>query len=339
METWVQVEEEYPMLEILKKAQGLSLEPVIGLIGGDPLLRQRIREILIARALPKNLAGMNLSRFQVGETPMADILAASRDFPCLAEHRVVILTQLGKLKKKEAPAWAAYLKSPPATTCLIAEAEKLDGRLEWVKIFKKQASLWELPQVQRDEALEWIREGFRNEKKKWGEGVCEQILEWVGRDLGILEQAVIQLALWTGDRPEVTLRDVESLLKPISEENIFEVIDALFSSQPARKFKRLNRLLESGEPPLKILSLIYRHVSILLSLDFRIFPMPPMARRRYTEQARRLASRLHPGLLATLCRADRALKGSPLSPGLVLKKHVEELSGFLAEGGHQPGKP
>src|SRR3972149_4369063 len=108
------------MLPILKKAQTMPLDPVIGLIGGDSVLRQRFRESLIRRALPQGMAEMNLGRYQAGETPMPEILAACQDYPCFAERRVILLSDFGKLKKKEAEPWMAYLKSPQKTTCLIA---------------------------------------------------------------------------------------------------------------------------------------------------------------------------------------------------------------------------
>jgi DNA polymerase-3 subunit delta len=278
------------------------------------------------------MAEMNLGRYQAGETPMADILAACQDYPCFAERRVVLLSDLAKLKKKDVEAWVAYLKLPQQTTCLIAEAEKLDGRLDWVKTFKKSATLVDFSPLGKADALDWIKDCFRQEGKKWEEGVIENLLEWVGLDLGCLEQSVRQLALWVGDRPEVARKDLEELLRPISEENIFEVIESIFSAEPAVKYRRMDRLITAGEPPLKILSLIYRHLSILLALSkggkggaWGIFPMAPAFRGRYEHQAGRFGPRLHYGLLEPLTRADRKIKGSPLKKELVLKEAVEEL--------------
>jgi DNA polymerase-3 subunit delta len=317
---------------MLQQAKRMPLDPVIGLIGGDPLLRQRFREVLVKRALPAAVAEMNLGRYQVGETPMPEILAACQDYPCFAERRVVLLSDLGKMKKKDAEPFVAYLKSPQPTTCLIAESDKLDGRLDWVKVFKKTAKLVEFSVLGKAECHDWVEECFKQEGKKWEEGVPENLLEWIGLDLGALEQSVAQLALWVGDRPELTRRDLEELLRPVSVENIFEVIDSFFSAEPAVKYRRLDRLMASGEAPLKILSLIYRHLSILLALSksrpgeaWSVFPMAPGFRNRYEQQAGRYASGLHYGLLEPLTRADRKIKGSPLKKELILKEAVEEL--------------
>ena len=324
------------MLALLQQAERLSLDPVIGLIGGDPILRQRFRETLVRRALPKAMAELNFGKYQIGETPIGEILAACQDFPCLAERRVVLVTDLGKLKKKETESLVAYLQSPQTTTCLIVESDKLDGRLDWVKVLKKTATLIEFPAMGKSECADWIKECLDREGKVVEEGVVENLLESVGLDLGCLDQSIRQLALWVGDRKEITRKDVEELLRPISEENIFEVIESIFLAEPAVKFRRLSRLLDSGEAPLKILSLLYRHLSILLALTkspageaWSIFPMPPGIRHRYEHQAGRFGSRLNYGLLEPLTRADQKLKGSPLNKELILKETVEELSSLL----------
>lgn len=324
------------MHPIFQKAQKIPLDPVIGLIGGDSILRQRLRQALVKRALGDAMAEMNFSKFQVGETSISEILAACQEYPCLAERRVVVLSDLGKLKKKEAAPWIVYLKSPQVTTCLIVDAAKLDGRLEWVKVFKKSATLVELLDMRKPELFAWVQESFAKEDKEFEEGVVENLIDWVGPHLGALEQAVTQLSLYVGERSQVSREDIEELLQPTSEENIFEVIEALFAETGPLKHQRLDRLLSAGEPPLKILSLIYRHLSILLALAsgpageaWGLFRMPPGLRHRYETQARRFGKRLHYGLLGPLTRADRKLKGSPLGKEIILKEAMEDLGQLL----------
>lgn len=319
--------------QLFKNAQTMPLEPVMVLLGPDPFVRQKLRESLIERSLGKSLREMNFSRFYAGEDEMARAMDACRDFPCFAERRVVLISQIEKVKKKDGEEIGNYLQTLQPSTLLILEGKKLDGRLEWVKILKKRARLLEIPEVGPSEGLAWVRKCFSREGKTIEDGVSEKLLELIGTSLGSLQQAVIQLCLYGGDRTEISLSDLDSLFIKVSEENVFAVVESLFSEDVSVLHRSLDRLLQSGEPPLKILALIYRHLSILFSLRFgkrgetwRSFRMPPGFRRLYEEQAGRYGARLNFGLLRPMAEADLALKGSPLPNSLILKSCVEQIA-------------
>jgi DNA polymerase-3 subunit delta len=308
-------------------------------VGADAFVRDKLRQSLAERALGSALREMNFSKFQVGEDELSRAMDACRDYPCFSEKRVVVLFGAEKLKKKETPELLRYLQDPQPTTLLVIDAEKLDGRLEWVKALKKQGEVLEVPEVTREEAAAWARKCFEREAKKIPAGLAEELVEMVGNNLGVLQQSVAQLCLYAGDMETVELKDMEDLLVKVSEENIFEVVDSIFSENRRELHRSLRRLLESGEAPLKILALLYRHLSILLVLRFGasasrggLLRMPPWARRRYDAQANKYARRLKYSLLKPIAEADIRLKGSALSGSLILKNCVNGILGLLAQG-------
>src|SRR5262249_51985931 len=216
-------------------------------------------------------------------------------------------------------------------------SEKLDGRFEWVKALKKKAHWIDVETCEAPELQGWIRDCFRQEGKRVGPEVVDRLLDWVGNSLEALQLAVSQCCLFAGDASEVSLQDLETLLVKVTDENIFEVIDALFERRRVELHRSLDALLETGEEPLRILSLIHRHLSILLSLRFSgprkagdNFRMPPMAWRKYEQQAQRFGTKLNLSLWAPLARADLKLKGSFLPRPLILKRSVDEILSLLA---------
>jgi len=111
----------------------------------------------------------------------------------------------------------------------------------------------------------------------------------------------------------------------------------VFTGKKEELYRSLGALLEAGEAPLKILALLYRHLSILLSLKeapprkvMSVFRLSPYYFKQYEHQVRRFARRLNPGLLAPIEALDRQLKSSGLSPDLVLKKGIGDLGRLLA---------
>lgn len=323
-------------LSLLKSPDRIPLAPVVALIGPESFIRRKLRNSLVERALAGAIKDMNFSTFDSSEG--ADkAVQACRDYPCFAARRVVLLREAGELKAKDAEALSSYLEDPQPTTLLIIDSEKLDGRLEWVKKVKKTSEYVEIEPVERPDALSWVREVLREEGKRAEPEVIDTLVDWVGTSLEALKLAVSQCALYVGERPEVKLRDIESLLVKVTDENVFEVVDALFAKDEKALHRSLGVLLDSGEEPLKILSLIHRHLSILLTLKFSgsrkamgSFRMPPLVWRKYEQQAKAHSRKLSPSLWAPVARADLRLKGSSLPRPLLLKRCVDEIIGLLA---------
>lgn len=325
------------VLPLFKDAKQCSLGPLIALIGPDPFLRLETRKILTDRALDGQMPEMNFSKYQAGQDEMGAILAACRDYPCFAARRVVLLQDAQKIRKKEVKEFIQYIKDPQPTTLFLLEADKLDGRLEWVKALKKCFAMMDMPETKRAEAVRWVVWCFEQEKKPWDDRVPEALVELLGAKLGQLQQAVQQCCLYAADRSSITFKDIEALFVKVAAEDVFEVLEALFIGNAIKLHISLDRLLSSGEAPLKILALLHRHLSILLALRYgkgdevwQVFRMPPSFRRNYEQQVRRFGANLHLGILSPLAAADRALKGSPLGKKLLLKKCIEEVGALLA---------
>ena len=110
----------------------------------------------------------------------------------------------------------------------------------------------------------------------------------------------------------------------------------MFTGKKIELARSLGALLDSGEAPLKVLALIYRHLSVLLALqssggkkDSSLLRMSPYVLRKYEGQVRRFGTSLTPSLLGPMAQADVRLKSSPLPKDLLLKICVEEVGSLL----------
>jgi len=324
-------------LHLLKTADKIPLEPVLALVGPESYVRERLKESIVTRALAGGLKDMNFSQFIAGEDDLRRAMEACQDYPCFAPKRVVLLRSAGSLRAKDAEVLSAYLQNPQDTTVLVIEDEKLDGRLEWVKRLKKTAHYIEVPEAEAGEAEQWVRDCLRQEGKRATPEVVQRLVDWVGTSLQALQLAVAQCCLFLGEAPELEIRHLEALLVKVTDEDVFAVVDALFAKNYVELHRSLGLLLESGEEPLKILSLIHRHLSILLTLKYSgareanaTFRMPPMVWQKYEQQAQRYGKKLSLSLWAPVARADLRLKGSSLPRPLLLKRCVDEIIGLLA---------
>ncbi len=325
------------LFELFKSVQTIPLSPLFLLVGGDSFLRKKLRDSLVERALTPGLREMNFSQFYGGEEGAERAVDACLEYPCFSERRVVLFLQADKMKKKEMALWPSYFAKPQPSTVLILEADKLDGRFEWVKCVKKYGTVLEIPEPNGGEVLSWVQKCFSREGKQVTQEVMTRMIDWIGPSFSALQQAVIQVCLFVGDASEVRVEDIETLLVKVSEENIFALLDGLSQGQGREVHRALDRLLEAGEPPLRLLALLYRQIGILLALKFegteavlRLFRMSPYSVKKYENQVKSLGKKLHYGLLRPLAEADQKLKGSTLAAPLVFKCCLEEVESLLS---------
>ncbi len=121
-------------------------------------------------------------------------------------------------------------------------------------------------------------------------------------------------------------------------QSIFKFIDAVGSGDAGSALRQLGRLLEEGEPPLRILALLDRLVGQLrIATEAQasgrrggnlasLLGAPPSAARAIAENARRLDPRFPRRAVDALAEADRLLKSTRLPHRVVLEGLVLTLA-------------
>jgi DNA polymerase-3 subunit delta len=99
----------------------------------------------------------------------------------------------------------------------------------------------------------------------------------VGTDLRLLDQEIEKLLLYAGDR-QVTTDDVQALVSRARETSIFDLVDCVGRRQTDRALKLLHGLLDDGEAPLYLLTMLARQVRILIQVsELELSDMAPEA--------------------------------------------------------------
>ena len=200
--------------------------------------------------------------------------------------------------------------------------------------------------VDRRELPDWVR------RRAGARGIpatpqgVQALIQTLGEDPGILDQAVEQLA---SSHPQegMTPRAVAAQFRGLGDRRIWEVCDAAFGGDPAGAMRALVGMLEAGDEPLVILAGIASRLRDLV----RVRPLPPktplaeVARRaglrfdwqarRYRDQARRFAPEALSAIHAELVEADRALKQGGRGDTVLVKvvARIGEAGGGRARAG------
>jgi DNA polymerase-3 subunit delta len=209
-------------------------------------------------------------------------------------------------------------KGPPATL-----AKALKGKAEVRRVA-----------VDRKDLPGWVRARARARGMKADSAGAAALVQTVGEDPAVLDQAVVQLQA-AHPLEGLTAETVAAQFRGFGDRRIWELCDAAFGRNLSVATRCLAGLLESREEPLAVLGGISSRLRDLLrvrSLPDRI-PPAELARaadlrfewqaRRYREQARRFTPGELAEIHARLVEADRALKlgaaGDVVLPMLVTK--------------------
>ena len=231
--------------------------------------------------------------------------------PFLSERRLVIahglLTRLAPGRKAqeqggagEEPAWkraylqdlAAYLPGlPPSTVLIFVENRTISASQAVLKLARAQegngATFVQQFDPPKDRELPgWIHRRVRGKQGTISSDAVTLLAALIGNDLRLLDQEIEKLLLYAGER-QVTSEDVRALVSRARETSIFDLVDRVGRRQAAESLRLLHQMLEDGEHPLYLLTMLARQVRILIQVsDLR-------ARRLSdTEMASRL--KLHP---------------------------------------------
>jgi DNA polymerase-3 subunit delta len=311
---------------------------VVLLLGAESTLRDAALTELRARALGDAPREFNEDRFDfaTGGTDPVAVEAAARTLPVMAQKRLVIVRGLSdrRAAKFLEKTLLAYLTDPSPTTCLVLEAPKADRRTRWVKAVGQAGEVRDLSAPRRPaEVKSWIDERIRFEGKRSARGTAQALFEAVGPDLDHLAGEVAKLALYAGEREEVTPEDVAEISADLRPRALYELSDAIGQRRLAEALRVLARLLDQGEAPLVVVAALANHFRRLLRASEcqpldprevqRRLGIHPYAAQKVAEQARDFGPRRLRRCLDVIRRTDEALKGAvPLAPRLAIERLV-----------------
>ncbi|MBW2280293.1 MAG: DNA polymerase III subunit delta [Deltaproteobacteria bacterium] len=312
------------------------------LVGPEATLRDEALADLRERALAGGPRDFNEDVFDLaaGGLDAVALAATLRTLPVLAPKRLVRLRGLSS--KRAATflerALPAYLEDPSATTCLVLEAESLDGRLRWVKRARKIGEHVECkaPKDARGQRA-WIEARVHGSGKQPGRGMAAALLDRSGADLDRLASEIEKLSLYAGDRETLTPDDVALLSGDLRDHAIYELTDAIGARRLPEALRVLSQMLEHGAAPLAVLGGLGNHYRRLIRasecspLDAdevsRRLSIKPFPAGKLVDQVRRFGGqRLRRGLDAVR-RTDEALKGgTALAADLAIEQLVIAVS-------------
>jgi DNA polymerase-3 subunit delta len=287
-------------------------------------------------------ADMNTTRME-GALDFGALKNAVSAAPFLASRRLVIITgMLRSIKgKQNREKFLKLLEGiHPSTALVVTEAEKLKGN-HWLLVWARGQGekVYEKPLVlpQGQALVRWVRNYARKQGGEISQEAAGNLVNMIGEDNRSAAQELDKLLAYAGYSRVVDVDDVELLVSPVEEGNVFAMVDAIGNRQPRQALRMLHLLLDESDA-LSLYGMIVRQFRLLLLYKelqqenigtveiARSLSTPEFVVRKLARQANNFSLPALESIYLRLVDIDERMKTGKVSPDVALDTLVAGLT-------------
>lgn len=231
--------------------------------------RRKLQEI-VNTYVKKTGSNLGLERIDGATTDAKVLGGAIRAVPFLATSRLVVIEYLGANKAASAKI-ADITKDVPATTVVVFYEKDVDRRTLFFKHLDQAAQAQRFDMLGPTQLSAWVGRQVKGLGATIEPAAMAELIDRVGDDQWRLEQEVAKLANSTH---EITRDDVQLLVEPGRDENIFDLVEAMAAGKTKTAMSQYQLMLAGGSNEMYVLSMVIWQLRNLL-LAKTAGPMPP----------------------------------------------------------------
>lgn len=314
--------------------------------GADEFSRAETLADLKRRLGPPDVVALNTTYLDGEKLSLAELRQACDALPFMADKRLVVVKGLltrrkGTFGQRELDALCDYLARLPETTRLVFVEESTMPASHPVLQFAQQSGkgyvrLFDAPDVQ---ALPgWVMERVRKHGGRIEPQAAQHLAAAVGADLRLLDQEIAKLVTYVGGGRAITPADVEAATSYVQAAVVFDLVDGLGQRNGRLAAQTLHRLLETGEHPLGLLTMIVRQFRLLLLVKTlkaegasvgdvaQALKLHPFPARKVFDQANHFTQEQLEAVYRHLVDTDAAIKSGEMDAEVALDLLVAGLA-------------
>jgi len=217
--------------------------------------------------------------------------------------------------------------------CQEGEIEKKDPLFSFLI---KNSKWQEFQKLEGEKIKNWARKEVLKYNLDIEPKALKRLLEFVGDDTWRLAQEIKKLVNFKKEG-KIEIKDVEALVEPNIEIQIFKTIDALIEKKKDLALNLINLHLKKGNHPLYLLGALIAHFRLLLSvkdlvdkgnswfLAFKELNISPFLRKKIWIQAQKFDTQKLKKIYQKLLKIDLGIKTGQLEPQTGLELLVAEI--------------
>ena len=224
--------------------------------GQDSYRSKRKLEEIIEGYKKVHKSGLNLTYINAKENSFKDFYSQLKISSMFAEKKLVVLKNVFSDAKFQED----FLENTKNVEdikdiIIIYEEEAPDQRAKFFKGLLKRVKCQEFNYLQPAALKKWVTQEFAKKKIKIDLEALDLLVGFVKNDLWKMANEINKLSDYRAEG-SVKKEDVELLVKPDAENDIFKTIDALASKNKKLAVSLLHKHLDNGDNPLYLLSMV-----------------------------------------------------------------------------------
>ncbi|MCR5654020.1 MAG: DNA polymerase III subunit delta [Lachnospiraceae bacterium] len=250
------------MRHLTEDIKSKNFRQVYLLTGDQDYLRHQYRDRL-SEAILDGGDKSNLSYFSGKDIVQEKIVDLAETMPFFADRRVIVIEDSG-LCKGGGDVLADYLSAPCESTCFIFVDPETNKSTRLYKAIAKIGYVAEFKTPDEGTLRTWISRMAEGEGVKMEPRALALFMTRCGTDMIHIKSEMDKLISYCCMRKVITEADVKEICSEVTENRIFEMLDAVAAGKADRAIHLYNDLLELREARGKILVLMTRQFNQLL---------------------------------------------------------------------------
>jgi DNA polymerase-3 subunit delta len=232
--------------------------------GEEDFLIEEATDAIVEAALTKDERGFNLDIMYGNEADTRDVISHASSFPMMAERRVVVVRDADKLPQPDV--LASYVDQPSPTTSLLLVCAKPDFRKKPFSSIKKKAFVLECKPLWENQISGWISRRVKKDKREITPDAASMLAAYVGTSLREISNELEKLYIYLGEKKTLGVDDVTAIVGVSKEFTVFELQWAIGAKDTRKATEILERMIEAGESPIMMVSMLTRFFQTLYKL-------------------------------------------------------------------------
>lgn len=230
-----------------------SFKQIYLLYGEEEYLKNYYKNALIKAVT--NDDKMNLSIFDSENMDMNELKSIIGTLPFFSDRRLVVIND-SKLFEKSDEDFIKRVNEAPQQNHLLFIESKVDKRNKLYKLVNERGYVCELNTPDEKMLVSWIRQYVKKYSKEISLNDAEILLSKAGKDMYNLENEILKLINYTGDKSVIEKKDIDEAVHINIEDKVFELVSSVVNNDGNKALKIYDELVGMKFPYRKMLALI-----------------------------------------------------------------------------------
>jgi len=220
---------------------------------------------------------------------------------------------------------------------LIIENELKEKNKKIIDFLKKNSKNQEFKLLTNYELKNLILKNLKNKEFIFEQGVPEKIIEYIGNDLWRLDSEIKKILLFKQEEKKINLEDIDLLIRPNLETNIFQTIDQLVKGDKKHFLNMIHTHLSQGDEAIYLFSMIVFQLRNLLiikellknpsqkELVLKSLKINPFVARKIASFSGNIDQNKLKNLYQRVFQIDSKIKTGEIEPVLGLDLFISEI--------------